>query len=136
AVLRTTYESVSLNPELVTTDVERFEGALAAARSADRALERARLLSEAVDLYRGELLPGHYEDWIPAEQHRLAGLAFQAFADLTGDLEQAGEWQRALDCAHRALALDPTREETHQAAMRLCLQTGQPSAAARQYREL
>src|SRR5262249_41898953 len=50
--------------------------------------------------------------------------------------EQAGETDRALDVARRAVAADPLREEAHGDLIRLYLATGQPSAALRQYREL
>src|SRR5262249_32583720 len=63
--------SVRLDPRVVTTDVEEFESAL---RTAQTGAQDARCasLQRAADLYRGELLPGFYEDWVCAERRRLA----------------------------------------------------------------
>src|SRR5262249_3347714 len=63
--------SVRLAPGAVTTDVAEFEAALDAAAAAETATERARALQAAVELHRGALLPGYYEDWIVSEQERL-----------------------------------------------------------------
>src|SRR6185503_10858117 len=54
-VLRADRFSVSLNPALVTTDVAEFEHALKAAAGAGSSLERAQLLTSAVELYQGPL---------------------------------------------------------------------------------
>src|SRR5436309_5743619 len=72
-VLRADRFSVGLNPATVTTDVAEFDRALKAAAKAGSAIERAQHLTTAVELYQGQLLPGFYEDWIPAEQERLSG---------------------------------------------------------------
>ncbi|HZP80865.1 MAG TPA: hypothetical protein VFB21_04435 [Chthonomonadaceae bacterium] len=81
-VLRADRYSVSLNPAAVTTDVSKFEAALKAAERAEVPTDRTQLLAQAADLYRERLLPGYYEDWITAEQERLAGLYFDAVAAL------------------------------------------------------
>ena len=57
---------IRLLPGTVHCDARLFE-ALARAGQADRA--RA--------VYRGELMPGHYDDWVLVERARLAGLADQ-----------------------------------------------------------
>src|SRR4051794_23326022 len=63
--------SVGLSTTGVTTDVEEFHAALADAAEAQSDTRRVRLLTDAVDLYRGELLPGYYEEWIVPERQRL-----------------------------------------------------------------
>ncbi len=128
--------TVQLNPRTVTTDVAEFEAKLASAARAASTTERTQLLVEAVDIYRGELLPGYYEGWIAPEKERLAGLFFGAIGQLIGHLEQAGDLNRALDFARRAVSVDPLREEAHQDLMRLLAAAGQPAAALRQFHEL
>src|SRR5438552_1993115 len=64
AVLVTDSASVRLNPTAVTTDVAAFEAALQVASRASDEIGRTPRLEEAVALNRGELLPGHSEDWI------------------------------------------------------------------------
>ncbi|MFN0186873.1 MAG: ATP-binding protein [Aquabacterium sp.] len=55
-------------------DVVRFE-----------ALARAGRSAEALALYRGELMPGHYDDWIAHERMRLSALA-ESLGDTAGVL--------------------------------------------------
>jgi predicted ATPase/DNA-binding SARP family transcriptional activator len=126
---------VGLNPQVVTTDVAEFEAALATAARASE-VERLRGLMQAVELYRGELLPGYYEDWVGVEQRRLAEALLRALGQLVAQFEQTGELERALDYARRAVQLDPLREESQASLIRLYAAAGQPAAALRQYREL
>ncbi len=135
-IVRADRFSVHLNPKLVTTDVAEFEAAQRSAAEAGSDTERAECLAEAVELYGGELLPGYYQDWIIPEQRRLADLYYRTVRWLTAYLEQAGEWEHALECARRAVSADPLREEAHQDLIRLLAASGQPSEAVRQYQEL
>ncbi len=57
---------VRVAPGALDCDVLRFER-----------LARAGQADEAAALYGGELMPGHYGDWIETERQRLAGLAEQ-----------------------------------------------------------
>ncbi|HXG64946.1 MAG TPA: BTAD domain-containing putative transcriptional regulator, partial [Blastocatellia bacterium] len=136
AVIVADRASVQLNPAAVTTDVAEFEAAIQSAARAGSAAGQAQFLTTAVELYRGELLPGYYEDWVLAERERLADEFFQAVGRLVAHLEQAGELSRALSFAHRAIQIDPLREPSHRDLMRLSAALGQPAAALRQYREL
>ena len=136
AIVRSDRFSVGLNPDAVTTDVAEFETALRAAGAAASGTERAQHLARGAELYRGLLLPGHYEDWVIAEQNRLGDLYFEAVRQLAADLSQAGEAERALEYARRAVAQDPLREEGQQALIGLLAATGQTEAALRQYRDL
>jgi DNA-binding SARP family transcriptional activator len=135
-VVLATRATVSLNSGLVCTDVARFEDLLRrAGEEADRD-RQTRLLAEAVDLYRGPLLPSLYDEWVLLEQNRLAGHYHLALRQLAGHLEHAGELQAALSYAMRAVRADPLCEEAHYELMRLFQAIDQPSAALRQYREL
>jgi DNA-binding SARP family transcriptional activator len=133
--------TVQLNPAAVTTDVAAFEAAVRAGLNPPAAhggppAKRIPCLARAVDLYRGALLPGFYEDWISAEQLRLEALFFEALHPLIALLEQAGDRDRALQYALRGVSVDPLREEPHRELMRLYAAAGQPAAALRQYRDL
>jgi DNA-binding SARP family transcriptional activator len=127
---------VQLNPEAVVTDVAEFEVTLEAAARAQSHAERSHFLLQAVELYRGELLPGYYDDWVLRERERLAEAYSRAIRQLVADLEQSGEIDRALPYARRAVSADPLREEAHRDLMRLLAAAGQPAAALRQFREL
>lgn len=135
-VVASTRSSVQLNPLATTTDVAAFEAALDEATRVGKEAERAHRLAQAIERYRGELLPGYYEDWITQERERLAGAYFAAMGQLLGSLEQSREFPRALDYARRMVAADPLREESYCTLIRLLMAAGQPKAALRQYTDL
>jgi predicted ATPase/DNA-binding SARP family transcriptional activator/class 3 adenylate cyclase len=135
AVLITDRACVQLNPAACTTDVAAFEAALQAASRAG-GTECLQRLEEAVTLYRGELLPGYFEEWLMLERQRLAEAFSQALEQLIRLLEQGGDLRRALHWARRAVSADPVREEGHRELIRLLVASGQPEAALRQYQEL
>ena len=56
-LLQADRQQISLLPGALSSDVQDFEATRAAA------------------LYRGELLPGYFDDWVVLERHRLAALA-------------------------------------------------------------
>jgi non-specific serine/threonine protein kinase len=128
--------SVGLHRASVQTDVGEFEGKLRAATHATNSVERTHLLQEAVAIYAGDLLPGHYEDWVLLEQQRLAGVFQGALRQLTTIFAAAGTMDRALDYARRAVAADPLSEPAHQELIRLLQVSGQSEAARRQFGEL
>ena len=136
AVLRADRYSVSVNPAAVITDVAEFEQALREAAKAGSAIERAQLLSRAVNLYQGRLLPGFYEDWISSEQERLSTLYFGAVGGLIRHLVQNSDIAGALGFARKAASVDPQQAELHGDLMRLLISSGQPGAALRHFRVL
>ena len=93
--------TVGLNARAVTTDVARFEQALAEARRAATQTERAERLGEALDLHSGPLLPGYYEEWTLGEQSRLETLFLEAAAELADLRERAGDLPAAIAAARR-----------------------------------
>ena len=99
-------------------------------------------LEQATSLYRGDLLDGltvrdaTFEEWLSLERQRLRRLAEDAIARLLGQLVAAGSFDRAADCAHRLLALDPLSEPAHCALMRIDCARGQIAQALRRYETL
>jgi DNA-binding SARP family transcriptional activator len=116
-------------------DVAEFESRCELAEQTDAPEQRFALYSQAVNLYRGDLLADCYEDWCIVERERLQGLYVRALARLMAHNSSATEYDRAIDCARRILSCDPLREEVHRDLMRLHLHAGQPAAALRQYRQ-
>src|SRR5262249_44362800 len=80
-------------------DVAEFEAAVKAAdaarRSADATAAQAQL-EAAVSIYRGELLPGFFDDWIVAERDRLDSLARHVLHSLVDLLEAQRDYARAI----------------------------------------
>jgi predicted ATPase/DNA-binding SARP family transcriptional activator len=136
AVIQAERFTVRLNPIAFTTDVADFEAALQRAERAPGESEQAEHLADAVDRYRGPLLPGYYEEWVLTEQVRLEERFFQTIDTLIAHCERDGDIESALRFARRALRADPLREEAHRAAMRLYLASGRREQALRQFREL
>ncbi len=122
-------------------DVVQFEQGLRQAGVAERSTatepslqeERADILQQALDLYRGDYLEGLDEEWALVEAERLHLLHLQALHALLLHRRAAGQYEMALDCARRLLAGDPLREETHRQAMELCALLGRPGEARAQF---
>ena len=119
------------------SDVARFEAACArgdAALEHGAAVEARMALTEAADVYHGDLLPACYDDWIEPPRARLH-TQFVAALERLGVLhEQARAYPEAIAAAQRLLAADPLREETYRTLMRLHALSDDPAAAAQIYR--
>ncbi len=113
---------------------------LNAVRSAIQPTASIRLLSEAVDAWRGELLEGILVDeeeldaWLAQERaswsRRLAG----ACERLIGLRSQAGDWPAVVETSERWLARDPLAETAHRELIRGRLMHGDRTAALEAYR--
>jgi DNA-binding SARP family transcriptional activator len=134
-ILLTDGDTLRLNPATCVTDVAAFETAMRSAAGARTRADRIRWLTEAVNLHRGELLPGHFEAWVLPERLRLEEALLGAMHELVAEREQADDLPGALQLAWRAAAVDPLREETHADLVRLLATTGQWEAALRQCRD-
>ncbi len=121
-------------PDPYWLDVQEFETRLdrvdAGAR-VDAAAERE--LRRCVELYRGDLLAGHYEPWVIDEQQRLEHRYLTALTRLVEACKQQGNFDDALTFARRVTHQSPLREDGHREVMRLCVLLGQPSLAMEQF---
>lgn len=127
---------VRLQPVAVTTDVAAFRSALVEANAADSAPLKFGLLSRAVNIYGGDLLPGFYEDWVFTERQRLVQLQLGALSQLRSIAESTGDLQSALDFALDAAAIEPTSEDLQNAVMRIYHRSGRPAEALRHYKDV
>ncbi|MDH3500650.1 MAG: AAA family ATPase, partial [Acidimicrobiia bacterium] len=116
----------------VDVDVVEFVAGTTASLDAGSEASVRSLLS-AVELYRGELLHGFYEDWVVEEQRRTAELYHQALSRLVQALKAIGANDEALIYARKLTWQEPLREEAHREVMRLCVLLGRPMEALRQY---
>ncbi len=123
-------DAVSLEADAVDVDVAEFEHLID--DGTPTALERA------VELYRGDLLDGigvhdpAFEDWLRDERQRLHECACEALSKLL-DHQAPEDTERAIAIARRLLMLDPLREATHRALMRLYASKGERTLALKQY---
>jgi DNA-binding SARP family transcriptional activator len=87
----------------------------------------------AIELYRGELLPSCYDDWIFSARERLNQTFVETSDRLIQHLEAQHEPKQAVHYAQRLLRHDPVRETTYRQLMRLYIQLGDRASALRVY---
>jgi predicted ATPase/DNA-binding SARP family transcriptional activator len=115
-----------------TLDVAVFEDALEKAKQ-EMGEAAVRALESAVSLYRGDLLPTCYDDWILPERERLRQLYLAALARLIQEMESQGEYRAAISRAQQLLRYDPLHEETYRQLMRLHAKNGDHVGALRAF---
>lgn len=100
-------------------------------------------LSEAVRLYKGDLLAGfflrdcmEFEEWLVTHQENTREEALQTFRTLVQIYLARGEHRFGIRYAKRLLAIDPLSEETHQQLLRLYAMAGRRNRALAQYEQL
>jgi DNA-binding SARP family transcriptional activator/predicted ATPase len=106
-------------------DVADFEAAVAGAAKAaggdggsDRGA-RCHALQAALGLYRGELLPSCYDDWVAPERERLHQQAVKICRQLIALLEEQRNYTAAIEVGRRLLHLDPLDEAAYASLMRI-----------------
>ncbi len=138
--------TIQLNPHSdYWLDVAAFTGLLAESRghrhaSAAGCSACARRLQRALELYRGPFLSEFFlpdseafEEWALLRREQLHRQMLDALAQLVAHYERRGAYATALEYAHRQLAADPWREESHRDVMRLQMLSGQRGAALAQF---
>lgn len=111
-----------------TLDVDDFKHRLAQATS-------ATALQRAVDIYRGDLLPSCYDDWIAPEREHLRQMVIGALERLVLLLEEERDYATAIQYAHRLLGHEPVHEATYRTLMRLYAASGDRAGVERTYRQ-
>jgi DNA-binding SARP family transcriptional activator len=81
----------------------------------------------------GHLLPGWHDEWVVAEAERLHQLRLHALDSLANHFLTRQHYAQALQVALATISVDPLRESTHRAAMRIFLAEGNIVEALRQY---
>jgi DNA-binding SARP family transcriptional activator len=134
AALLTTATTVALEASHLRVDVALLERHLGGAtRDA---------LEGVASLYAGHLLEAFvvdeapFDQWIENERSRLREVALGTLEQLVDLQACAGETDKAIQTALHSLRLDPLRESTHRALMRLYAASGRRGAAVQQYRSL
>jgi len=114
-------------------DVAAFEHALAAAATATRPDDQRAALERAAQLYRADLLPSCYDDWIAPERERLRQQHRHALAQLIRLLELQRDYPDAIRYAQRLLQDDPIDEAAARDMMRLLALNNDRAGALRLY---
>ena len=118
-------DEVSLDPDIVSTDVAQMLDDVTAGRHA-----------EALARYDGDLLPGlhideaeGFEKWLGAERGRLNALARKSALLLAEEREKGGDLTGAIEAARRASEIDPDDEAAARRWIALLDRSGDRSQA-------
>ncbi len=90
-------------------------------------------LDRALEMYRGELLPACYDEWLIPERERLHQLFLDVLHRAMVGAEERHEYARAIEYAGRLLEQEPLHEEQYRTLMRLHALAGNPASALRTY---
>jgi DNA-binding SARP family transcriptional activator len=86
----------------------------------------------ALELYRGDLAAGSDISGV-LERERLRATCLNTLARLADAHFELADYEQALSCAGRLIAIDPCREDAHRMAMRAYIRMGARAQALRQY---
>ncbi len=96
--------------------------------------EAARMaLEQAVVIYKGELLPSCYEEWIIPLREELRQAYFNALDNLATIFEEQHDYQAAIRCTQRMVNQDPLLETMYRRLIRLHALNDDRAAALRVY---
>jgi len=119
-----------LDPALTSADLQRFQAALEAARTAGDDQARLAALRQAVACYRGPLADGAGYDWAEPHAETARRRALDAWARIA-EILQPADPEQALAALEAALTHDPYNEYTYQQIMRLQAAAGRADAVRR-----
>lgn len=120
-------------------DVAAFEAAAAQAWTAgDNATSGSadaelHALEEAAQVYRGDLLPGCYDDWILPFREELHQTYLSVLERLASRLESQYKYRQSIQVAQRSLRHDPLNEAIYRQLIRLHGQCGDRAGGLRVY---
>lgn len=117
-----------------TLDVTTFRQALTQASQTGDDREKRRWLETAVSLYKGELLPGDYADWLIPIREELHQAFIRALEQLSLLCEQASAFAEAIRYQQRLIQLDPLDETAYIHLMRLHARSGDRAGVQRVYK--
>ncbi len=117
----------------IAVDLLRFQSLIADAGRCDNADDRIKLLTDAVDLYRGDFLPTCFADWALVERERLRGRYTTLLEQLVDLLLVQRRYADALQRAKALQRFDPLHESAYRCLMQTYAALGDRAAALRVY---
>lgn len=130
--LRTAPQTISFSSENVVTDAAQFATLLNNANKSKDSAEKESILSEALALYRGDLLNDYLEIALPERAAYSQGFE-SALRELAALRQARGDFAGAEESLQRLVSYNPLIEEAHVDLMRLYSACGQPTKLRRQY---
>jgi DNA-binding SARP family transcriptional activator/tetratricopeptide (TPR) repeat protein len=119
-------DKVAWNPDAdVWLDVDAFVAA-----SGDRSR-----LGEAIELYRGDLLPEIYDEWLDVVRERHRNTYLRCLTELASEARRNANLALAIETARKVLAVDPWREDVVRRIIAMRYESGDRAGALREYAE-
>jgi DNA-binding SARP family transcriptional activator len=130
-------EWLGISPESsVWIDVTQFERSYAGVQGKpghELDDEAAKSVAAAVDLYKGGLLQGWYQDWCLFERQRFEIMYLAMLNKLMTYHEASERFELGMSYGQRILQFDRAQERTHWHIMRMHYLSGDRTGALRQY---
>jgi DNA-binding SARP family transcriptional activator len=126
------------NDPTCAVDVLEFDTALAEAEAAAKAADistEIHALEQAARLYRDDLLPAIYDEWLRHDRDAYRQKSAQVLARLASLLEKTQNYAAAIRHVESLVAQDPLREAHHQHLIRLHMSNGDRASALRAYHQ-
>ena len=126
---------LNLHSEL-SLDVAEFEQAFTTTQGVPgKGLDRphAQMLKDAVELYKGDLLDGWYQDWCLFERERLQNMYLHMLDKLMSYSQEHQEYEAGQGYGSTILRYDRASERTYRRLMHLQYMAGDRTGALRQY---
>lgn len=137
-LLAVEHDWVQLNLQSdVWIDVAIFEQAFTSTqglRGSRLDAQSAALLKEAVELYKGDLLDGWYQDWCLFERERLQNMYLCMLEKLMSYSEAHSDYEAGQRYGSAILRYDRAHERTYRQLMHLQHMAGDRTGALRQYK--
>lgn len=138
-ILQVTAETARIDAtESLWLDIDIFEHACLAIQSVPGAQltpEQASSVSDALKLYRGDLLEDCYQEWCLAKRSRLQDLYIASLEKLVSFASANRYFEQGLEYGEKILRIDPAHERTHQQMLSLFYHSGDRARALRQYQK-
>ncbi len=116
----------------VVSDAIQFQELLGKSKKEPDTETRAKLLNEALSLYRTELLPEYSSGWIVVARERLCQFHEKALFDLAEAYRQQNDFTRVQETLARLVTHYPAHEKGHIALMRHYSEQGHPTRVKQQ----
>lgn len=132
AALLADTESVGIDTELLSSDIDAFRRSLTAGTRTS--------LQDAMNHYRGDLLDGFdarstaFDEWLSSERSTLRKQVSEALNRLTDLCMASSDNDGALTACTRLVSLEPLNESAHRRIMELQAKRNSYAEALRQYR--
>jgi DNA-binding SARP family transcriptional activator/tetratricopeptide (TPR) repeat protein len=116
-----------------TLDVAELEQALTELEHSN--VPAAKTVQQVIALYRGELLPTCYDDWLLPLRRALHERVVNTLEKVVVGLQAQRAYELALRCAEHLRRLDPLHEASYRQLMQLRALSGDRAGALRVYHE-